>query len=298
MDLDSLKQFINLAKTLNYGKASRLSHVSPSTLSRSIQRLEASCGKALFERDRHHVAITPAGQQFLQFAETQLQQWAQLVANLEQMDGVLKGSLTLYCSVTACYSVLPPLLRAFREVYPQVHLKLVTGDANLALDYLLNGDSELAIAPLPPRLPSALEGMEITQTPLALIGPTQAGPVERLLKRKTILWQEVPFIMPESGLIRSHIQAWFQQKAIQPPIYGDASGHEAILSLVSLGMGVGVVPQLVLTESLIQTQVQVIEVVPAFPTFHVGLCVRKTSLNSALVKAFWNTAQHRLHEPG
>lgn len=291
MDLDPLKQFVHLARTLNYGKASRLSHVSPSTLSRSIQRLEAICGKALFDRDRRHVALTPAGQQYLKFAEETLNHWSQLHANLEQSEGILKGSLTLFCSVTASYSVLPPLLNTFRKLYPQVNIKLLTGDANKAIDHLLNGDAEIAIAPLPDKLPQALIGQEVIQMPLHLIVPIDAENITPLFQKKPIPWHDIPLILPESGLIRTYIQQWFAQKGVTPNIYGEVAGHEAILSLVSLGLGVGVVPKLVLEASLIQTKVKIVEVSPSFPDFKVGLCLRKSQLANAVPKAFWKAME-------
>ena len=75
MDSRLLRQFLNLAEALHFGKASEASHVSPSALSRSIQQLEAEVGVQLFIRDRRSVALTHEGRLFLPYAREALTEW-------------------------------------------------------------------------------------------------------------------------------------------------------------------------------------------------------------------------------
>ena len=63
-EYEPLRQFLELTRTLNFGKAARASHVSPSALSRSVQRLESQLGEPLFEREHHKVSLTPTGEAF------------------------------------------------------------------------------------------------------------------------------------------------------------------------------------------------------------------------------------------
>src|SRR5690554_7851741 len=78
MDIRPLKQFLTLADTLHFGRASELCHVSPSTLSRTIRQLEESLDVILFLRDNRHVVLTRQGQIFQQYARETLNQWEQL----------------------------------------------------------------------------------------------------------------------------------------------------------------------------------------------------------------------------
>ena len=114
MHFDDLKTFLHLCQTLHFGKTSRACHVSPSTLSRIIQRLEEATGRSLFERDRRHVKITPAGLAYQTFAQDVIKNWHRVRTELDQGAQTLRGALNLYCSVTASYSILPELLRQFR----------------------------------------------------------------------------------------------------------------------------------------------------------------------------------------
>ena len=288
MHFDDLKLFLPLAEPLHFGKTSRACHVSPSTLSRVIQHMEAETKRTLFERDRRRVKLTPAGVLFRNYARETLQDWHRIQAELDRNAGTLQGEISLYCSVTASYSILPEILKRFRPQYPEGHIKLVTGDAALALEKVLDGTVDITVAALPDRIPRVLESRIITRTPLLFIGPTEAGPVRRRLEEKAD-WAEIPMIFPESGLIRTHLNAWFREKGVRPSIYGTVSGHEAIISLVSLGFGVGVIPELVLEKSLIKTDVRVLNVKPVLPAFQVGLCTKKNRMDSPVIRAFWHT---------
>ena len=62
MDLRNLELFLHLADSLHFGKSADAMAVSPSTLSRAIQRLEQKTGCVLFERDNRSVRLTPAGE--------------------------------------------------------------------------------------------------------------------------------------------------------------------------------------------------------------------------------------------
>ncbi|MFT5367849.1 MAG: LysR family positive regulator for ilvC [Candidatus Latescibacterota bacterium] len=287
MHLDDLKLFLDLCQTLHFGKTSRACHVSPSTLSRIIQRLEQDTERRLFERDRRHVKLTSAGIAFQTFAQDVVKSWHLMRAELDKGSETLRGSLNLYCSVTASYSILPDLLRQFRPQYPDVQINLTTGDAAVAIDRVLDDSVDITIAALPDRTPQTLETRVITTTPLRFIGPIEGPVTEQLGKR--IDWSKTPMIFPESGLIRTYLEKWFRQKSIRPRIYGQVSGHEAIISLVSLGFGVGVIPELVLEKSMIKTDVQILNVKPILPDFRIGLCVKKSKRNLPVVKAFWQT---------
>lgn len=109
-------------------------HVSPSTLSRQIQRLEEDLGQPLFVRDNRTVTLTEAGEELRVFAQQTLLQYQQLRHTIDQQGPSLSGELHIFCSVTAAYSHLPPILDRFRAEHPSVEIKLTTGDAADAME--------------------------------------------------------------------------------------------------------------------------------------------------------------------
>ena len=77
-------------------------------------------------------------------------------------------------------------------------------------------------------------------------------------------------ILAEQALSRRRVDAWFRKKGLRPRIYAEVAGHEAILSMVRLGCGVGVVPALVLETSSFRDQIRVLQVTPALTPYRVG----------------------------
>ncbi|MFY0664922.1 MAG: HTH-type transcriptional activator IlvY [Natronospirillum sp.] len=287
MDIKSLRLFLSLANTLHFGKTSAQMHVSPSTLSRTISRLEEQLGAVLFERDNRTVVLTPAGKQARRHIEVMLSAWQQLQSELQHSAQSLRGQIRLYCSVTASYSLLLELLQRFRPLYPRIDVVVETGDAAYSVAKVQQDEADIAIAPRPDTLPNNIEFLEFSRSPLLFIAPAISCPVSEQVESETVLWDEVPFIVAEHGLARQRLYEWFRQRNLQPTVYAQVGGHEAIVSMVALGFGVGVVPELVLTNSPMRSQVRVLPVQPALAPFEIGLCAMRRRLQDPIVQAFW-----------
>lgn len=168
-DHRDLRLYLHLAETLNFGRTSADCHVSAATLTRVVQRLEASAGDRLLDRGPRGVALTAAGLRFRGYAAEVLRLWESY--RRDEGDGApdLAGRLSLFASVTACQALLPDLLAPFRAAHPRVTLDLHTGDAAAALARLDEGTTDLAVAALPARLPTHLVSREVTRTPLVVV---------------------------------------------------------------------------------------------------------------------------------
>ncbi len=290
MDIRAIKIFNHLAHSLHFGRTSRACNLSPSALTRTIQRIEEEVGKPLFQRDNRRVRLTSAGIAFKRYAEETEQRWQLLLQELGD-DTDLHGEISLYCSVTAATSILPRILGAFRQNHPGVQIKLQTGDAAEALDRLNDRDAQVTIAALPEQLPDSVIFIELARTPLLLIAPKD-GVLPVFDKQKEIDWPRTPVIMPEQGLSRIRIDRWLKEKNIQPNIYAEVAGNEALLAMVGLGCGVGVVPELVLEKSPLRDRVQVSPITPELVPFIIGACTLTRHLAHPVIQAFWATVQH------
>jgi LysR family positive regulator for ilvC len=287
MELKSLKMFVDLAKTLHFAKTAQAHHVSPSTLSRIIQRLEQEAGVALLHRDNRTVVLSAAGVQFLQYAEQQLEQWQVLQLSLNQKQAELQGKLHIYCSVTAAYSHLPPLLERFRQQHPLVEIMLTTGDAADALEQVEKQAVDFAIAAKPEQLSRIFAFHHLAQIPLAVIAPTMVCQVQQQLQQE-FSWANIPIILPEHGAARKRFEYWFRKKQQgKPHIYATVSGHEALVSMVALGCGVGIVPQVVVENSPVKERVQYLANVGDIDPFDLGVCCLNQSKDQPLIKAFF-----------
>ncbi|MCO7247835.1 HTH-type transcriptional activator IlvY [Halomonas sp. Mc5H-6] len=295
MDFRLLKHVATLAETLHFGRASELCHISPSTLSRSIQQVEAELGTRLFERDNRHVTLTSQGLAFHHYAKETLEQWETQKRTLAATTEQLRGEISIYCSVTASYSFLYELLSDVRTRHPGIELKLHTGDPANAMTRVLDGADDMAITPRPRIPPGALAFKSLTRSPLVFIAPNETQDWLPLEPESSTAaqWQRVPMILSEAGLSREHTNTWFKALGIAPRIYAQVAGHEAIVSMVGLGFGVGVVPKIVLDNSPLAGRVQVLNVKPELPHYDVGLCVLNRRLKNPMIDAFWATVSAR-----
>jgi LysR family positive regulator for ilvC len=295
MDTKDFSLFINLAETLHFGQTGEALHMSASAVSRHIKRIEDELGQRLLERDNRSVSLTEAGQQFLLYARQSLSQWQAFNEGLKQEDENLSGEVSVYCSVTAAYAVLSEILEIFRRRYPDIEIKLHTGDQADAMQRVLDGQEDIAIAARPDKLSSRLQFQTLTHSPLLFIYPGIHCAVEGLVREhrdssSPLNWNELPFVISERGLARTRLDQWFRNQSIKPSIYAQVSGHEAIVSMVALGLGVGVVPELVLANSPLKEKIQVLDVQPPLTPFAVGVCSMSQRLSNPLVKAFWDCA--------
>ena len=296
MDIRALHIFTRLARTLHFGRASRDCGLSPSALTSTVQRIEEELGVRLFVRDNRRVSLTAAGLVFQRYAEEAQQRWQALQRELAGSAG-LRGELSLYCSVTAAQSLLPRILAAFRDSHPEVRITLQTGDAAEAISKLRGREAEVTIAALPDDLPPAIEFIVLAETPLVFLGPVQFA--DTIVYRDgAIDWQRTPLITAERGLSRERVDRWFQDKGVQANIYARVAGNEALLTMVSLGCGVGVAPRLVLEKSTLQDQLRVLDVRPRLAPFIIGACTFKKNLDNPLVAAFWATVGRQTAQGG
>ena len=290
MNIRSLEQFLTLADTLHFGRASNTCNISISALSRNIRQLEQDLGTTLFNRDNRTVELTLAGKAFQQYAREAISQWQLIRHEIAEESHQLRGELSLYCSVTASYSILFNLLERFRPQYPDIEIKLHTGDPEHAIARIAAGYEEISIAAHPPSLSRGVIFKPIMSSPLVFIAPANNSSLNINAPQETeSTWEAIPMVLPETGIARNRVDRWFKARNITPRIYAQVEGYEAIVSMVSLGFGVGVVPQIVLDNSPLAERIQILAVKPALEPFNIGLFTLGRNLKNPLIEAFWNS---------
>ncbi|MFK8016509.1 MAG: HTH-type transcriptional activator IlvY [Gammaproteobacteria bacterium] len=285
MDHRLLQSFLTLAQTLHFGRAASARHMSPSTLTRSIKQLEATLGVTLFDRDNRSVTLTREGDLFRRYAREALALWTTLQDNLLDETRQLRGELTLYSSVTASYSFLFDLLAQFRSQHPGIRLSLQTGDPEQAVALVQSGDAQISFGARPGALHGSVAFQKIATTQLVCIAPKDAAPTRH------DSWQHRAMILPKRGVARERILQWFRRRNITPKISAQVAGNEAIVSMVSLGGGIGVIPRIVLDNSPLAQRVSVLAIGEDFGSLEVGLFALHKSLRNRIVDALWSTSR-------
>lgn len=289
MNIRDLELFKHLSTNLHFGRTALECNITPSGLTRAIQRLENDVGEQLFFRNNRSVHLTPAGMLFKGYCEETISSW-HLFRNQLKSDTVLRGELSLYCSVTAILSILPQIFTKFRKTHPEVMIHVQTGDAAKALNKMQSREVDISIAALPDRIPEGLDYIKLLETPLLFIYP-KLFPETIVSSPGGINWEKTPLILPADGLSRIRAEKWFADKGIRPYIYSQVSGNEAIIAMVSMGCGVGIVPRLVLDKSSLINDVAILNISPRLTPFIVAACTFRRNKNNPLVQSFWDVIE-------
>jgi DNA-binding transcriptional LysR family regulator len=261
LELRQLRYFIAVAEELHFGRAAERLHMTQPPLSQTIAALEEQLGATLFLRSRRQVELTPAGDALLPEARRMLAQAAELPELVRRAAAGEAGRLALAFVTSADYSVLPPFLRRYREAYPQVQIVLQEETSDVQVEDLLRGriDAGLLIPPLPDKARRELDYMKVLDEPLILAAPAgfDAPPGSAAGAPATsapgigapVRLRDLPplplIIFPReiSPALHDAILGCFREAGITPVIGQEAIQMQTIVSLVSAGMGLALVPQ-------------------------------------------------------
>ena len=245
MNLYELKAFVTLSKTLHFGKTASLENISPSALSRIISRLEEENATVFLDRSKRSVELTENGKLFAEYAKETLERTQILQAKFTGNQNQLTGTLHIFASVTACYTILPEFIKKFSEKYPKISLSVETGDPAGAIQAVREGRVSFAVAAIPEDGLSYLETISVKTTPLVYAASIN-GPYTKLEGSPQDILSSTPLILPKTGLARQRFDQWTKSRNVKPIIQAETEGNEAILAIAHLGLGIGLIPQIIL----------------------------------------------------
>ena len=289
MTIDQLNIFISLATLLHFRKASERHHITVSTLTRFIQRLELELQTTLFERNNRKVKLTQAGHIFYEYAKTSVAAYHQMYQQIHpHVSKQLKGEIKLYSTVTAAYYILPPIIKAFREEYPELITYLETGEVKQGYEKLLNHDIDFSVGIITPKNRNQCLCKKVLETPLVYIYPMQ---------HEGTNLTELPMILPEKGDLSQIIDVFLNKQPHKHVVHSYVKGHEAILAMVSAGVGAAILPKIVVEHSHLSKSVKIQDLGQQLPILEVGIFMKKQSLLSPSKKVFWEFLQSMGSDP-
>ena len=120
MDIQTLKNFIKLADTLHFTKASEQVFIAQPALSRQIKQLEQSIGAELFKRNKRNVSLTKAGLYFKQAAQQTIEQLNYAVSRTRQIHNGEAGEIRIGYTHSVVQTILPGIIKQIRTQFPAV----------------------------------------------------------------------------------------------------------------------------------------------------------------------------------
>lgn len=239
MELSDLKVFQEVALSGGITAAAQKLHRVPSNITARIQKLEQELDTQLFLREKNRLRISPAGEQLLPYAKQMLNLSQQAINELQQTTP--KGRLTIGAmEAVAATRLTEPLMR-FHQEYPEVDLQIETGPTGRLIERVLAGEVDVALV-ADPRKDARLEISSIFEEELVLVSD---------LEHKKII--STADLDPEPTLLsfshlcayRGRMRDWTKDGGIAAQII-EISSYHTLLSCVAAGMGVGIVPKVLL----------------------------------------------------
>jgi len=301
MNLRRLQAFVTLAEELHFGRAAERLHLTQPPLTHAIQELEAEFGLQLFERTKRSVKLTAAGEALLPEARSLLAQAERLPGAARAAAAGQTGDLNLAFVSIVDYSFLPDLLREFTRAYPQVRVQLreATTDVQLADLLARRADAGILLGPIAEALPRGAGAEELRYQRLGGEGLAIALPENHPKANGTAplslagLAHEPLICIPRRIAPRLYdaILSACAQAGFSPRIAQEAIQMQTIISLVSAGIGMALVPESIM--SLRRPGVRYRKLRGARAVLEIGLAWRADNASPVLQRFIETAAQFK-----
>ena len=239
LDSRRLQQFCVLARTGSFTQTARELHLTQSGISHSMKALEHEAGCRLLDRLGKKVVLTQAGEQLLQHAEKILAEMASARDSLSALGKWGKGRLRLGASTTACQHLIPPVLREFKESFPDHVITLEPGDTPELVSALLKHRIDLALT-LEVESEAQLEFHPLFADELHfIVSASHPWAVSGRVERAEIPRQNYILYSKRSVTFRL-IEGYFRREQMILNTIFEVGSMEATKELVKLGLGISI----------------------------------------------------------
>jgi LysR family nitrogen assimilation transcriptional regulator len=180
MDLKQLEYFVSVAEFGSFTQSSRFLRVAQPALSRQVRALEVELRQTLFVRTGRGVTLTEAGKRLLEHARGIAQQVERARFDLEQQRGAVSGRLVIGLPPSVARTLTGPLVRAFRERFPNASFGVVEGLSDHLMEWLAVGRVDFALV-YSSTAASALELLPLREEQMYLVAARTAKQGDRLI---------------------------------------------------------------------------------------------------------------------
>ncbi|MYM19789.1 LysR family transcriptional regulator [Brevibacterium sp. 5221] len=262
VNLEQLAGFAEVARTGHFTRAAAALHLAQPSLSRQISTLERELGARLFDRAHGRIALTAAGEALLPTARRMLADAQAVRRDLDELAGLRRGRVRLGATPTLCVSLAAEALGRFHRAHPGIELELMEKGSRELIGALGAGDLDLALITrtLEPaaRMPR-LDLRAVLGEDLVVV----CGADFPLLPRGAVTLAQLaalPQVQFHHGYdLREATDAAFAAAGLSPAVVVEGAEMDAVLRFVERGLGVAVVPAMVLVDRPQLTSVPLVE---------------------------------------
>jgi DNA-binding transcriptional LysR family regulator len=243
IDFLGLEAFLSIAERGSFQRAAAHLNLSQTAISHRMRKLEEDLGLKLFARTTREVTLTRAGIDFLPKARRALAELEQSFDDLKQQGAKRRERLDIACLPVFAVNYLPPTLRKFHEIHPQVQVRIFETPSTAIAELVQSGEVEFGLSGLQTNRWD-LEIESISASPMALACPAR----HPLAKKRSVGWIDLrglPLIrVSAKTAIRSIIDDALAAARVSVGWQYEVQHVETAVNLVEVGLGFAVVPMI------------------------------------------------------
>lgn len=292
-----LQVFHAVAKHLSFTRAADALFMTQPAVTFQVKQLEEQYGTRLFERRHGSIALTPAGEVALQYAERILALSDEMDTRIGEMTGEMRGPLLVGASTTIAEFMLPRVLGEFNALYPQVRARLIVANSESIESRISELTLDVGLIEAPSKL-AGLESQVCCEDELqAVCAPDYPLAGMKSVKPRQLADYEYISREPGSGT-REITDAYFRANKVpveQLKMQMELGSPEALKGVVATGLGFAIVSRAVVAK---ETRLGELVAVPLQPplTRNLYLIHPKDRFQSRLTATFIEFARHKLRE--
>jgi DNA-binding transcriptional LysR family regulator len=292
-----LQVFHAVAKQMSFTKAAETLFMTQPAVTFQIKQLEEHFNTRLFERGHGRIALTPAGDIVLEYAERILSLSAELDTRLREMTGRLSGPLLIGASTTIAEFLLPRVLGEFKSLHPEVQPKLVVANSEAIENRVAEHTLDIGLIEAPSHLPSLLTEMCCEDELQVIVSPEHP-----LAKAKSVTPKQLlayPYVSRESGSgTREFTDLYFRKAGVNPAelsVVMELGSPEALKGVVETGLGFAILSKATVAKEQKLGQLVAVPLTPKLLR-SLSLVYPKEKFRSRLVNTFVEFAQARMKD--
>ena len=242
MTLRYMKIFVSVYEHNSITKAADVLHLAQPSVSLAIKEMEEYYGTRFFERIGRHISPTGAGNELYRYALHIIKDWDHC------------GTLRIGASITIGTHILPLMLKQYQEIYPMLKITVIIKQSAAIEQLVLENKIDIALIENQPEYADIMAIPFMTDHLCAIVPVTHP-----LADKKWVTLEEVsayPFLMREKGSAgREILDAGFELKNITVHPVWESTSTQAIVKAVSVGLGVAVLPYLLVKKDMEENHV-------------------------------------------
>lgn len=279
MNLQKCLSFVKTVECGSFTKAAEMLSYSQSSISRMIADLEKEWNITLLERGVGGVKLTSDGTKLLPYAKSVITEYEKLQMEIDELNGLQSGLIRIGTFSSVATHWLPNIIKAFQMDYPNIDYELLLGDYTEIDKWIEEGRVDCGFNRLPTN--SEFDSIMLEQDKLLAILPTD-HPLAKLDKVPIGELCNEPFMLLEKGA-KAEISAIFERNNLKPNVKFTTWDDYAVMSMVESGLGVSILPQLILKKVPYNIVAKELDV-PAFR--EIGFTMRNKKTASLAVRRF------------